>query len=622
MPHAMESLAHFLATTQPFDSLPPDTRQELLGQVDLLTVKADAIIAEAGQTVAHLYIVFSGELALRQSDGETASTLGEGSLFGYRALLGSDQDNYTVQALNDSQVVCVPGPLFQDLCQRFAAFKRFFQPLQSDTAHYQQSLEPDKEEHGVNLLTTPLPDLILREPITLPSNTSIREAAKVMAERRISSMLVVDEGKLSGIVTDRDLRIRVVAAGRSYEDPLSTIMTKQPVTVPVSAFGFEALLAMARNNVHHIPIMDGDRVAGMLTATDLLERRSSSAVYLVSDVYNRSTVADLAKVSARLLLVLRSLVESNATAHSTGHVISAVGEAITCRLLQLAEQQLGPPPVPYAWLAAGSLARNEQTALSDQDNCLVLSDQYQPEQHDDYFLALSRFVSDGLNECGYVYCPGDVMATNPEWRQSLAQWKRYFDRWIEQPEPKALMLSCVFFDLRLMYGDQNLLDELHQHILSKSKTNRIFLAYMTGNALSHQPPLGLFRNFVLVKGGENDHTLDLKHNGVVPIIDLARIYCLAAGLPEVNTWDRLEAAAGQGELSAQGAADLRDALEFISSVRLRHQAQRIKEGQAPNNFVPPDQLSHFERNHLKDAFALVRTMQSVLAQRFQAGRLG
>jgi CBS domain-containing protein len=321
------------------------------------------------------------------------------------------------------------------------------------------------------------------------------------------------------------------------------------------------------------------------------------------------------------LPVLRNLVESNATAHSIGHVISSVGEAITCRLLQLAEQQLGPPPVPYAWLAAGSLARGEQTALSDQDNCLLLSDDYNSAQHGEYFIALSRFVSDGLNDCGYVYCPGDVMATNPEWRQPLAQWKRYFDRWIEQPEPKALMLSSVFFDLRLIHGEQNLLDALRQHILQKSKANRIFLAYMTGNAITHRPPLGLLRNFVLVKGGENHRTLDLKHSGVVPIIDLARIYCLAAGLAEVNTWDRLDAAAGQGELSAQGAADLRDALEFISAVRLRHQARRIKQEQAPNNFVPPNKLSHFERNNLKDAFALVRTMQSVLAQRFQTGRL-
>ena len=213
------------------------------------------------------------------------------------------------------------------------------------------------------------------------------------------------------------------------------------------------------------------------------------------------------------------------------------------------------------------------------------------------------------------------MAITPQWRQPLAVWKRYFDGWIEQPEPKALMLSCIFFDLRPLYGDRSLFHELSEHVLAKSKTNRIFLAFMTGNALTHQPPLGFFRNFVLIKGGEHDHTLDLKHNGVVPIVDLARIYCLARGLPAVNTQERLEAAADESELSSSGAADLLDALEFIGAVRLEHQVRRIKQGQKPDNFVPPDKLSHFERNHLKDAFSIVRTMQSALSQRFQAGRL-
>ncbi|MCB1814063.1 MAG: cyclic nucleotide-binding/CBS domain-containing protein [Candidatus Competibacteraceae bacterium] len=622
MAQQTDVLTQLLATTQPFDSLPPEIRQDLQAQIEIRACPTGTVIIKAGETNHFLRIVLSGQLELHQPDGVTASTLGESAMFGYRTLLGSGQASYTALAVQDSQIGQIPAALFLDLCQRFPSFKRFFQPMQGNPAQRTPPLSPVHEEQGTNLLTTPLPDLLLRKPITLPSHTSIRKAAELMAEQRISSMLVVDEGKLSGIVTDRDLRIRVIAAGRSYDEPLSSIMTRTPVTVQLSAFGFEALLAMARSNVHHVPVMDGERVAGMVTATDLLERRASSAVYLVSDVYNRSSGTELAKVSARLPLVLRNLVESNATARSAGHVISAVAEAITCRLLQLAEQKLGPPPVKYAWLAAGSLARGEQTALSDQDNCLLLADDYQAAQHGDYFDALSRFVCDGLDECGYIYCPGDVMAMNPEWRQPLAQWKRYFNRWIEQPEPKALMLSSVFFDMRLMYGDADLLHDLQQHVLAKSKANRIFLAYMASNSLGHQPPLGLFRNFVLIKGGENNHTLDLKHNGVVPIIDLARIYSLAAGLTEINTWDRLEAAGGLGELSEQGAADLRDALEFISAVRLRHQVRRIRQQLPPNNFVPPDQLSHFERNHLKDAFALVRTMQSVLGQRFQSGRLG
>ena len=225
-----------------------------------------------------------------------------------------------------------------------------------------------------------------------------------------------------------------------------------------------------------------------------------------------------------------SLTGVNASAHSIAHILSSIGESITTRLLALAEDKLGAAPVPYAWLAAGSLARYEQTAKSDQDNCLLLADAYDADEHGTYFEELARFVSDGLDACGYVYCPGDVMATNPQWRQPLAVWTRYFDRWIDQPEPMALMLSSIFFDLRCLHGRHDLFDELHGHVAAKARKNAIFHAYMTANALNHQPPLGFFRNFVLVKDGEHDDTLNLKHNGIVPIVDIARIYALAGGI--------------------------------------------------------------------------------------------
>jgi CBS domain-containing protein len=380
------------------------------------------------------------------------------------------------------------------------------------------------------------------------------------------------------------------------------------------------MLAMAKLHIHHLPVMEDGRLAGMITSTDLLERRSSSAVFVIGDIYKRNSAAELAEVSKQIPKVLTRLQGASASAHSIGHVISSIGEAITCRLLELAEEKLGPPPVPYAFVVEGSMARHEQTALSDQDNGLLLSDEFRPEEHDEYFLAMAKFVCDGLDACGYEYCRGEIMATTPKWRQPLSVWKSYFDRWIDQPEPMALMHSSIFFDMRAIYGDVSLFEELNKHVLAKSAGNKIFLSYMASNAMALRPPLGLFGSFVLIRGGEHHKTLDLKHNGVVPIIDLARIYALSGGVPAVNTRDRLEAAAG-GEVSRDGAADLREALEFISTVRIAHQANAVRMGEPPDNFVPPGQLSAFERSHLKDAFALVRSMQATLEQRYQTGRL-
>ena len=359
---------------------------------------------------------------------------------------------------------------------------------------------------------------------------------------------------------------------------------------------------------------------GVISATDLIQRQSASPVYLVADVYRQATVDQLVEVSALIPQVLVNLVDADATAHSIAYMISSIGDAISVKLLQLAEEQLGPAPIPYCWMSFGSLARMEQTVRSDQDNGLLLSDEFDAEKHDEYFRKLAQFVSDGMNACGYEYCPGDIMATNKKWRQPLSEWKRYFSNWINRPEPKALMHASIFFDMRRVHGDRDLLKSLHKHVLQLSKGNRIFLAHLAGNALHLEPPLGFFRRFVLVHDGEHNNTLDLKHNGVVPIIDLARIYALAGNIDAINTRSRLEAVAGLGEVSNQGAQDLRDALELISMTRLRHQSRLIQTGRPANNFIPPDELSNFERNHLKDAFEIVRTMQSALGQRFQAGR--
>jgi len=233
---------------------------------------------------------------------------------------------------------------------------------------------------------------------------------------------------------------------------------------------------------------------------------------------------------------------------------------------------------------------------------------------------LAQRVNDGLNACGYIYCPGDVMARNDKWRQPLKIWTKYFNTWIKRPEPMALMLSSVFFDLRPIYDPEGLFGELSERIRTLSKKETIYIAYMAANALKHRPPLGFFRNFVLIRGGEHDHTFDIKHRGIVPIVDLARVYALSAGLQETNTLERLRAAGAAKALSADGAANLVDAHEFIGTLRMRHQAEQLRRGEKADNFLSPDDLSPLERGHLKDAFALINTIQESLGQRYQAGR--
>jgi len=565
----------------------------------------------AGDASPALQWLVSGELMLLDDQRQPILVLHAGELLTPTA----HPAIASAQAQTACELARLDAHLLETLREESAALAILLPP--SPPASIAKSRERNQADPALNLMTTPVRSLIKREPITLPPNTPIFEAARTMSEQRVSSVLIVEQGHLFGLITDRDLRNRVLAVGLDPERPVADIATLAPMTINVHSPAFDALLLMARHNIHHVPVLDGQRIVGMITATDVTEQHSTSAVYLAGEIYKQTTVEGLQASSSRIKRLQQSLASAQASAYSSGHMITAITDAITSRLLQLAEMQLGPAPVDYVWVAAGSQARNEQTAKSDQDNCMVLDNRFDEAQHGTYFRALAQFVCDGLDACGYIYCPGEMMAMTDTWRQPQRRWAEYFARWTSVPDPKALMLTCVFFDLRAVHGSSALLDDLRRDVLGRTKGNTLFLAHMVANALQHQPPLGVFKGISAIRSGEHKGTINLKHTGVVPIVDLARVYALAGGYEAVNTHDRLVSAAGDASISEQSARDLRDALEFIASTRIQHQARQIAASQPPDHHLPLDDISNFERSQLKDAFNVVHSLQNVIGQRYR-----
>ncbi|TXH70473.1 MAG: CBS domain-containing protein [Thiothrix sp.] len=482
-------------------------------------------------------------------------------------------------------------------------------------------MEAEKSAADYSLLTVQVQELV-RPTVMVDEETSIQATAAQMTAANSHTALVVHDQKLTGIVTDQNFRARVVASQHDPQDRIASIMSQDPVILPPQAPATEAMLLMAKHNIRHIPIVDphNQTILGVVGGTDLLRSHSHNAIYLIGDIYLAKDVETLKQLSLHRPKALVSMVKS-LSSYYVSHAISSIGQAITRRLLQLAEQQLGTPPIPYAFLVAGSLARFEQTAYSDQDNGLILSNDYQETVHGEYFRKLADFVCDGLDACGYEYCKGGIMASNPQWRQPLSVWRQYFAKWIDTPDPQALLYSTIFFDLRCLYGEAALFEDLHQSILRRTQKSTLFLTHMAANALNFRPPLGFFKGFVLEKQANGEKTLDMKKRGVVPVIDVARVYALAAGLPVTNTRERLQALGQASQVSHDTLANVLDAFEFISLTRLRHQARQIEAGQFADNQVAPDELSDFEQRHLKNAFEVASHFQDALAQRYQANAL-
>jgi len=610
-PVEIAEITAFLARTPPFDVLPRDLCREAARSIDITYEPEGTTVLELDEISATLFIVRTGAVELHDPSGSLIARLGEREFFGYPSLLTDAPAQRRVTTIEDTLVYHLPETVFDRCRAARESFDHFFARAHAD--RIQDALK--EQQQNVPLMAS-LRSLGSRSPVTVPPTASIREAARTMCDERVSSLLIQDEGSLIGLITDRDLRNRVLAEGLDPEETVSTVMTTDPWTISADALAFEALLTMSRHNVHHLPIVEGDTLRGVVTTTDLMRQQVDSPVYLVGEIWKQDQVDGLADIAAGVPGMVRQMVEAGAQAGDVGRMVTSVTDAVTERLLDLATDRLGEPPVPFAWLALGSQARQEQTAHSDQDNALLLSDTA-TDAHDPYFADLASFVCDGLDACGYQYCPGDVMATTDRWRQPLQEWKRTFRGWIDEPHPQSLMHASIFFDLRHVYGNPSLTKRLQSYVLGRTSQNSIFLASLTVNALNHKPPLGFFRQFVLEEHGGQKDTLDLKLNGVVPIIDLARIYALAHGVSAVHTLERFQRLVATGGMNSSDAADLRDAFEFIGTVRIQHQADQIRRGTEPDNFVSPDQLSDFDRRHLKDAFRITRRMQSALSQRYQ-----
>ncbi|WP_432450680.1 putative nucleotidyltransferase substrate binding domain-containing protein [Aliiroseovarius marinus] len=603
MPLTQDQIFRFLKSVHPYDALDAQAVEALVPALQAQAVSAGDAIYALGEDLPGIYIIHEGEVEVFDENGVMVSHLGLRNSFGERGLLREGKAVTSATAATDATLLVLPAEHFHALLQAHDQVRRFFDRSRSDRASKQERQE---------LATTQVDTFMASSPVTCPPDTTVQEAAIRMRDARVSSICVTEGDVLTGILTTRDMSGKVLAAALPIDTNVTEIMTPNPITLAPSAIGSDVLHVMMERRIGHVPIVEAGKLVGIVSQTDLTRFQAVSSAELVREIAQANTPEEMRDVTERIPQLLVQLVAGGSPHQVVTRLITDIADTCTRRLLALGEAKLGPAPVPYLWAACGSQGRQEQTGVSDQDNCLILSDDVSDDDRDGYFTELAKFVCDGLDVCGYFYCPGDMMATNPRWCQPLSVWRGYFDRWVAKPDPEAQMLASVMFDLRAISGDESLFAGLQKDTLKLAAKNSIFVAHMVSNSLKHTPPLGLLRGFATIRSGEHKNQLDMKHNGVVPIVDLGRVYALQGQLTEANTRARLEAAIHAGGLSQSGGQDLLDAYDLIADTRLEHQAEQVKAGAKPDNYLSPSDLSEFERSHLRDAFVVVKSMQSAI----------
>jgi len=596
----------FLASVAPFSELPAEEIEHLIDACQSMSFRAGESVGQFSQPGDHgLYVIVAGAAVLKAADGRPLEQRGEGELFGHAVRFDGAACNYEVEASEDLELLYLPADKLADLGQRQPRFARFFSDGPGARLREADGHRPAR-----------LGELPLRAPITGDPARSISETAALMSRHQVSCVPLMRDGALVGIVTDRDLRNRVLGGRVDPERPIAEVMTPDPITVMTSHRIEDALLEMMRMGIHHLPVIGQDgRLASVISSGDLLRQQSPHPLRLVREIQRAESttmVAQLGRQGPGMLAVMARL---GSQVTEVGRVASMITDACTRRLLALAQEQLGEAPMAWTWMAFGSQARLEQGLISDQDNGLLLAESPEGEAAE-YFRRLADFVCDGLNECGYVYCPGGVMAKG-EWRMGYADWRKTFSGWILEPKPKSVMQSSIFFDMRGVAGDLAMARRLHSEVLQQASQSKIFRRFLAADSMGHRPPLGLFRQFVQEHDGEKSQGLNLKKRGVIPIVDLARVRALEGAISAVHTEERLRAAGERGIMNERDADDLIHAVRFIGNVRLRHQVALYDRGEKPNHLVDPDELSGLHRRYLRSAFGIVRTAQEALSNRYQ-----
>lgn len=609
----LKEIRDFLAGIPPFDRLPAPLVEKLTHETSIRYIRRGLPLPPENVTEDRLYLIRKGALALQSTQGKLLGKLSEGDICTVFCMSGNF-DKFIVEVEEDTLVYTIPCNTLYEIVQDHPTVSAFIQKTASQRLKDAVNTMMNEAALTSPLMHTSTRELMNSPVVSVASGSSIYDAATSMTEHGISSLMITANDKPVGIVTSSDILQRCVAARLSTEAPIDNIMTTEMLSVTSDSSAYDTLMIMTRKHIHHLPVIDDECLSGILTVTDLIRQEGRNSAYLTSAIRKADSIEALKGYSRTIPQLQLQLVKMGGTSEHVGKGITAVASAITSRLIELAEAELGPPPVPYAWVVAGSQARWEQTSHTDQDNGLIISDELNEKQQP-WFEALAKYVCDGLDACGFIYCPGNIMATNPQWRQTESVWSNYFNTWINVPEPKALMHSSIFFDLRTIHGDKKMLKRIRKKMLQQTRRSTLFLAHLTNNALKLRPPLGFFRDFVLIHDGKHNDTLDLKHNGIAPIVDLARIYALTEGIRKVNTAERLKQAAGTASLSKEGAANLLDALIFIGTLRTQHQAKQIIKGLDIDNFMSPVEISKLEREHLKDAFKVIQTMQASLDRR-------
>lgn len=609
----------------PFDRMDEASLLYLAAQLKLAYYAKGRVILEPRHgAVRTLFIIqrglVRGDLSAESLPQPGELEFGEGECFPLGAVADNRPTAYTYTAAEDSFCYETGAEVVAELMRRSPVFHAFhtqyansllqrsYAALQSDYAQLTVSQQP---------MHTALRELIRREPLACAPEASLQSALQAMQRGKTGSIVIVSpEAAPLGIFTERDLLKRTAAGDIDLAQPIEHYMTRALHTLPATASGAEAAMLMVKWGIRHVLVVEDGKLIGVVAERDLFALSRLSMRAIADSIDIAQDFKDLKTAAGGMRRLEGNMLAQGVGTENLTQLVATLNDKLTCRAIELQSAWHDLSGIDWCRIALGSEGRREQTFATDQDNGIIFRDERPAAEVRELLLPFAQAVNRVLDACGFPLCKGNIMAGNPEWCLSLAEWQSKFSSWMRSPEPKALLNSTIFFDFRALWGNAELADDLRNALNLEAHGNQRFLRAMAANALESGPPLGMFRNIVTSGSGRQANTVDLKAQGSRPFVDAARIYALAAGLSQTNTPERLRASGARLNIPPTEVEAMVDAFHFVLLLRLRH--QHLASGDPGDiNRIDPDRLNELDRRILKEAFRQARNVQTRLRLDFQ-----
>lgn len=626
-----ERVADFLKRFPPFNELTARDLSALVLEVEILYKERSSYIFREGEVPhAYFYVVHKGAVNLKLGEtGELVDICDEGDIFGLRPLIAGDLYRLEAQAKEESIIYAIPISIFRPFATTYEEIGNYLiESFASNTRNpYSKShagvLFPAKAEsfkRNISKFSEILPVIPSKRIISCSKNTTVQEVAIIMNEKNVGSVLVLENGLPVGIITDKDLRSKVISGNLPVSTPSSDIMSSPVITYPNRLTLSQAQLAMMKNDISHLCLTeDGTRhseVLGVLSKYDLMLAMGNNPEVLMRAIKRCRKIKSLKPIRNQILNLLQGYLEHNFPISIIGKIVSELNDACIKKVIALSIQKEGTPPVNFAWLSLGSVGRAEQFLYTDQDSALIYEDIPEGKQKESqqYFLNLAERITRGLRTVGYEYCPAEMMASNPDWCKSLTDWKQTVGNWIANPGAEQVLLSSIFFDFNLSYGSDELVNELSDFIFEQVGDHSLFFSQLASGALQNPSPTGFFRQFLVEQDGKHKDFFDVKKRAIMPFTDAARVLVLWHKVKGINnTAERFEKLA---ELEPNNR-ELFLSCSYATKALIKF---RTKQGLIHNDsgrFIALNNLSKAEKVKLKRTFKTLKEVQDLLELRFK-----